>query len=462
MDAWNPDQLRKMQAGGNAKLNEFFQQHGIPKATDIKVKYNNRVAEVCVLWCRIVPRRPWPRPYEHACCPSRPAAPCPVRHPCPPPLPLQVYRDKIRAEVEGRPFTAPAPGSIRVDLSGGAPPAASAASNGSMGRPGGGAGWDDWGAGGGGGGGGGAAAANGRSGGSYTMAQLQDSAAHKESFFERRMMENASRPEGLPPSQGGKYVGFGSAPAPRPGGGAGGLGPGASGIDDVGVLLSKGLQTLSVAAGSAAGTAGDALRHGTAQVSSLLAEKQVAETAKQVAEKSKDIASAGWLGLQKLYANVASTVESAAKESGYKIDLGARQVAANVQQQQFVQQYGHQVNMQGGDAYGGYGGGPQHMQHSASDGRLQQHPHHGGGAWQQQRPQQQPPPQRGGGGGGGGGGAAGGFSGFNDGGWDEWGGAGRGGGGGAAGGPARTGIAPQKSISSPDMRKQEDDSWGKW
>jgi hypothetical protein len=87
MDAWNPDQLRKMQAGGNAKLNEFFQQHGIPKATDIKVKYNNRVAEVCVLWCRIVPRRPWPRPYEHACCPSRPAAPCPLPPPPPPPPP---------------------------------------------------------------------------------------------------------------------------------------------------------------------------------------------------------------------------------------------------------------------------------------------------------------------------------------------------------------------------------------
>jgi len=46
MDAWNPDQLRKMQAGGNAKLNDFFRQYGIDKATDIKVKYNNRVAEV--------------------------------------------------------------------------------------------------------------------------------------------------------------------------------------------------------------------------------------------------------------------------------------------------------------------------------------------------------------------------------------------------------------------------------
>ena len=49
MDAWNPDQLKKMQAGGNGKLNTFFQQYGISKETDIKIKYNNKVAEV----------RPW-------------------------------------------------------------------------------------------------------------------------------------------------------------------------------------------------------------------------------------------------------------------------------------------------------------------------------------------------------------------------------------------------------------------
>ncbi|XP_076462234.1 ADP-ribosylation factor GTPase-activating protein 1-like isoform X2 [Babylonia areolata] len=38
---------------------------------------------------------------------------------------------------------------------------------------------------------------------------------HKAAFFERMQAENAARPDNLPPSQGGKYVGFGSAPPPE-------------------------------------------------------------------------------------------------------------------------------------------------------------------------------------------------------------------------------------------------------
>lgn len=47
MDAWSADQLKKMQVGGNGALNDFFKQYGVDKHTDIKDKYNNRVAEVC-------------------------------------------------------------------------------------------------------------------------------------------------------------------------------------------------------------------------------------------------------------------------------------------------------------------------------------------------------------------------------------------------------------------------------
>lgn len=46
MDSWSPDQLRKMQHGGNAKLNMFLKQYGIEKNMDIKEKYNTRAAEV--------------------------------------------------------------------------------------------------------------------------------------------------------------------------------------------------------------------------------------------------------------------------------------------------------------------------------------------------------------------------------------------------------------------------------
>jgi ADP-ribosylation factor GTPase-activating protein 1 len=48
----------------------------------------------------------------------------------------------------------------------------------------------------------------------YTRQQLEASAANKDDFFARRMAENESKPKGIPPSQGGKYVGFGSSPVP--------------------------------------------------------------------------------------------------------------------------------------------------------------------------------------------------------------------------------------------------------
>lgn len=59
--------------------------------------------------------------------------------------------------------------------------------------------------------GGGAGKSNGSS---YSREELEASAAGKEGFFARKMAENESRPEGLPPSKGGKYVGFGSSPNP--------------------------------------------------------------------------------------------------------------------------------------------------------------------------------------------------------------------------------------------------------
>lgn len=44
MDAWNPDQLRRMELGGNGKLNSFLQQYGVAKHTDIRDKYNAKAA----------------------------------------------------------------------------------------------------------------------------------------------------------------------------------------------------------------------------------------------------------------------------------------------------------------------------------------------------------------------------------------------------------------------------------
>ena len=60
------------------------------------------------------------------------------------------------------------------------------------------------------------------------------------------LQENASRPEGLAPNQGGKYVGFGSTPAPssKPPGGKHG-----AGLDDYQQYLSKGISSLTTVAG---------------------------------------------------------------------------------------------------------------------------------------------------------------------------------------------------------------------
>ena len=46
MDAWSSDQLKRMQLGGNDKLNNFLQKYGVSKDTDIKEKYNSTAAEV--------------------------------------------------------------------------------------------------------------------------------------------------------------------------------------------------------------------------------------------------------------------------------------------------------------------------------------------------------------------------------------------------------------------------------
>mmetsp|Transcript_46036 Transcript_46036/g.75108 ORF Transcript_46036/g.75108 Transcript_46036/m.75108 type:complete len:474 (+) Transcript_46036:125-1546(+) len=67
MDGWSAKQLRSMQAGGNGKLLAFFKDCGVPESASIEAKYKSRVAEV--------------------------------------------YRDKLKALAEGRPWVAP-PGTL--------------------------------------------------------------------------------------------------------------------------------------------------------------------------------------------------------------------------------------------------------------------------------------------------------------------------------------------------------------
>ena len=172
-----------MQVGGNSALNSFLAQYGIPKETDIVAKYNSKAAAV--------------------------------------------YRDRIQALAEGRSWNAPPVVKESVgtgNQGGGRASTASTEGGGTRAT----SGWDDWdeepsrGSGGSGnirrhgsdssiaGAGGNGPPRSHSSGDIYTKSQLEQSAAGKDAFFARKQMENASRPDNLPPSQGGKYVGFGS------------------------------------------------------------------------------------------------------------------------------------------------------------------------------------------------------------------------------------------------------------
>jgi len=301
MDAWNPDQLKRMQAGGNAKLNTFLEQYGVSKHTDIKEKYNSKGAEF--------------------------------------------YREKIRAEVDGRSYLPPAPSEVLVPLprpkSYAGPRTSSSA------------GWDTWdndasspvh-----------AASANNLSSNSgkseYTMSQLEASASRKEDFFARKMVENAGRPENLPPSQGGKYVGFGSTPAPAPRQSA------PQNIDDVSELFSRGLSGL----GALAGQAAEVAKQRAADVNAHLKDSGVTDTLGQAtstaAEKTKEYGSKGWSLLKTAYAAAASTIETTAAHQGIKVDLGSKKVAESARFGGTSSASYGRIEGPAPDGYDGLGGG---------------------------------------------------------------------------------------------------------
>ncbi|GJP29932.1 hypothetical protein CLOM_g20507 [Closterium sp. NIES-68] len=296
MDDWSEIQLRKMEVGGNDAMNNFFAQNGVPKDTDIAIKYSSPVAEA--------------------------------------------YRGKIQAAAEG---TGPAPNSY----AGAAPPArapppaassaggfgsndswanwgnggsggngsahsspanahASAAGQGNMRRhqsensmweggrggetrPGG----DGRGTGGGGGGGGG-----GRRGGAmgqhtgsasdmYSKEQLEASAADKDNFFARKLAENSRRPAGVPPSQGGKYVGFGSTPSRPPSKAS----AGDDVLEDSIKAVSEGFRSISMvaigAASSAAAVVQEKMREGGY-------DQKAKETATVVASRTAELGQKAW------------------------------------------------------------------------------------------------------------------------------------------------------------------------
>ncbi|KAI3721489.1 hypothetical protein L2E82_32502 [Cichorium intybus] len=287
MDSWSEIQLLKMESGGNENLNNFLSQYGIPKETDIIAKYNSNGASV--------------------------------------------YRDRIQALAEGKQWRDP-PVVKESPIKGGSkkkPPMPGGGSK--VGHNQGNGGWDDhWGdnsfdddgyrstdnmrrnqtvgdfrSGSGGGG----APARSRSAQSFTQTQLEASAASKEEFFARRMAENESRPEGLPPSQGGKYVGFGSSPNNMQRSNSQG---------DTFSSVTQGLGKLSFVAASAAQSAANVVQAGTKEFTTKVRDggydQKVNETVNVVTAKTTEIGHMTWGIMRGVMALATQKVEEYTKE----------------------------------------------------------------------------------------------------------------------------------------------------
>ncbi|KAH8274953.1 hypothetical protein KR018_002551 [Drosophila ironensis] len=167
MDKWKDIELEKMKAGGNRNAREFFEdQADWNERAPITQRYNSKAAAL--------------------------------------------YRDKISALAQGKSWD-PKEAAARLSSSQSGYSGSQAAAQRSATGYGGSAstgGYQN---------GGGASGGDGQGqGGGYQQYQTQEFKDQKEEFFSRRQVENASRPDHLPPSQGGKYAGFGFTREPPP------------------------------------------------------------------------------------------------------------------------------------------------------------------------------------------------------------------------------------------------------
>lgn len=314
MDSWSEIQVKKMESGGNERLNSFLAQYGIKKETDIVTKYNTKAASI--------------------------------------------YRDRIQALAEGRPWRDPPVVKETIGAGKSKPPLGQSAGNG--GRDGGfgdNGGWDSWDnddgfrstdmrrnqstgdvRGGSGSGGRGFPARSRSTEDMYTRTELEASAANKGDFFARKLAENESRPEGIPPSQGGKYVGFGSTPPPPQMNAQGDV------LKDTVSVVSQGLGRLTLVATSAAQSAANAVQAGTKELSSKVRDGgydyKVNETVNVVTTKTTEIGHKTWGIMKGVMAMASQKVEEYAKD-GMKWNSDGWQRNDN-EKNGFYQEFGQQ------------------------------------------------------------------------------------------------------------------------
>ncbi|PVV00713.1 hypothetical protein BB560_004893 [Smittium megazygosporum] len=196
MDKWTPEQVRRMEHGGNKKALDFFKtQPDYRDGMSIKEKYSSRFAD---LW-----------------------------------------RQKITAECEGRSWTAPPVSQVNSSNSSFSQKHNShlnqSDSHSSFGKnP-----WKDS-----------------YSQSSSSVSRADSEKAAKEQYFSRLGELNGSRPDNLPPSQGGKYSGFGNSMPSNQSSRSASFTP-KDIMEDPGAALYKGFSLLSSGAAMALGTLGE-------------------------------------------------------------------------------------------------------------------------------------------------------------------------------------------------------------
>jgi len=138
--------------------------------------------------------------------------------------------------------------------------------------------------------------------GGYQNFNTDEFKAQKEDFFSKKQMENASRPENLPPNQGGKYAGFGYTRDPLPKSQSSEI------FDTTLSSLASGWSLLSIGASKVANVAKEnALKYGN------IASQKVVEVSNTVSDKVKEGTLLEEVGSQ--VTNIASKVTDIGKKS---------------------------------------------------------------------------------------------------------------------------------------------------
>ncbi|KAF9980514.1 Zn finger-containing GTPase- Activating Protein for ARF, partial [Mortierella antarctica] len=177
MDKWSDDQLKKMELGGNIKAKDFFESSpDYFQGMSIKEKYSSVFAtQYKEKLAALCDGRPWTPSAPTARAPIRPTSATSNRSGSPQ-QPLGSRNNNNGSSYSSNGYNSPS-----VNSSSGYN---SPSPGGSLGMNGGGGG----------------------------AAPLTDK-SRNEQYFNRLGAENANRSENLPPSQGGKYAGFGNSPA---------------------------------------------------------------------------------------------------------------------------------------------------------------------------------------------------------------------------------------------------------